>query len=54
MLPGSDAAGHYGDRFWAAVARDVPGRTAEQCLDGYIASHYSTVARFSTTRHARG
>jgi hypothetical protein len=54
MLPGSDASGNYGDRFWAAVARDVPGRTMTQCLDGYMASHYSTVSRFAAGGHGRG
>ena len=47
LLPGREAAGAYGDTFWREVARGVPGRPAAQCLDGYLASRYSTVARFS-------
>ncbi len=47
MLPSGEAEGGYGDIFWTEVARGVPGRTMTQCLDGYAASHYSTVARFS-------
>jgi hypothetical protein len=47
MLPDAEAGGTYGDRFWQEVAGGVPGRTMAQCLDGYVASHCSTVARFS-------
>ena len=54
MLPGGEAEGAYGDKFWAEVARGVPGRTMTQCLDGYMASHYSTVARFSAGGHSQG
>ncbi len=54
MLPSSDEFGHYGTKFWAEVARGVPGRTMTQCLDGYAASHYSTVARFSVRGQGKG
>jgi hypothetical protein len=54
MLPGGEADGAYGVKFWAEVARGVPGRTMTQCLDGYIASHYSTVARFTAGVQGHG
>ena len=47
LLPGGEANGAYGTKFWREVAGGVPGRTMAQCLDGYVASHYATVARFS-------
>ncbi len=47
LLPGGEADGAYGNKFWQEVASGVPGRTMAQCLDGYAASHYASVARFS-------
>jgi hypothetical protein len=46
MLRRDEADSIYGDRFWAHVAREVPGRTAAECLDAYVAAHSSPVARF--------
>jgi hypothetical protein len=46
MLTRDVADSIYGDRFWARVAAAVPGRTAAECLDAYIVSHCSPVARF--------
>ncbi len=54
LLPGGEAGGAYGTRFWHEVARGVPGRTMAECLDGYIASHYASVARFSARGPGRG
>ena len=52
FLPASEGGKVYGTEFWTAVARSLPGRTAQECLDGYLASHYATVARFSAARAA--
>ncbi len=41
--------GPYGNRFWEQVALGVPGRTAGECLDAYLAAHSSSVARFSVS-----
>jgi hypothetical protein len=51
--PGGEANGAYGTRFWHEVAGGVPGRTPAQCLDGYVASHYAIVARFSSSGRRR-
>ena len=37
-LPLLDASGPYGEAFWARVAAGVRGRTAADCLDGFLAS----------------
>jgi hypothetical protein len=48
MLPSGEAGGTYGDKFWQEVASGMTGRTVTECLDGYVASHYASVARFSS------
>ncbi len=50
LLPPGESGKTYGSEFWTAVARAQPGRTASECLDGYLASHYTIVARFSAAR----
>ncbi len=52
LLSPETADGPYGDRFWSSVAEAVPGRTAAECLDVYLAVHRSPVARFSATTTA--
>jgi hypothetical protein len=47
LLSAAASDGTYGDRFWAQVARGVPGRTASECLDAYLFANSSPVARFS-------
>jgi hypothetical protein len=47
LLSSAAADGLYGDRFWAQVASGVPGRTAAECLDAYLAAYGSPIARFS-------
>ncbi len=37
----------YSERFWAAVAKGMPGRTAADCLDAYVELNRCPVARFS-------
>ena len=49
LLSPEASLGPYGDHFWAHVARGVPGRTAGECLDAYLADTCDSapVARFS-------
>ena len=47
LLPGKEKAGPHGDAFWTRVAEGVPGRTAEDCLDGFLASGLAVVGRFA-------
>jgi hypothetical protein len=53
FLPSGEAGGAYGKKFWREVASGVPGRTVAQCLDGYAASHYASVANFSSSGGSR-
>ena len=53
-LPGKSLSaeasdGPFGDRFWEQVALGVPGRTAGECLDAYLATHSSPVAHYSAS-----
>ena len=49
LLSAEASDGPYGDRFWAQVALGIPGRTAGECLDAYLATNISPVARFSAS-----
>ena len=49
LLSPEASHGPYGDHFWAHVARGVPGRTAGECLDAFLAANSCPVARFSAS-----
>ena len=53
LLPRKVANGHYGNAFWGRVAERVPGRTAAECLDGFLASDLKDTAYFHGAGAAR-
>ena len=46
LLPRKVAMGPYGNAFWGCVSERVPGRTSEECLDGFLASDLKDTAYF--------